>query len=386
MPVTDRTGDWTFVDDNQGLAGLLGHLVPGQPLFLDTEFERRTTLWPRPALLQLAQSGRVWLVDLTTLDPGPLAPWLADPHTPKVLHACGEDALLLGRVTGAVMEAVLDTQIGLALLGEGASLGYQASVAMVTGVHLDKAATTSDWLRRPLSGRQLRYAADDVLYLPEVYVHVEQRLAQLGRLSAWQEDSQRQVMSAVTLVDPAEAWRNVRGAVNFQGRPLYLLKLLTEWREIRARARDVPKTRLLRDSAILQICEAMPESRAELVRVANLPERYPVSMLKHIMDLLDRARQAEPADWPEPLPRPLPKRVSGYARKARKAVLSRAESLGLAPETLASGRLIDLCLRSAWSAPGSAWTGHLEGWRKPVLVEVMAPVIDAMQKEKGGAG
>ena len=147
----------------------------GQALVaMDTEFIRERTYYPQLALVQLAIPGDILLVDPTVPGMAPvLALFLEDPAITKLMHSASEDLQALLRGCGAVPAPVFDTQVAAAMAGLGAGLSYLKLVEQITGITLEKGETRSDWLRRPLSASQLKYAADDVLHLHALHEVLE---------------------------------------------------------------------------------------------------------------------------------------------------------------------------------------------------------------------
>src|SRR5207342_2760010 len=191
-----------WIDSPDLLRARLQHWQGQNLVALDTEFIRERTYYPQLALVQLAIPGEVLLVD--PLVPGmadALRPLLVDPAITKLMHSASEDLQALLRGAAAVPAPLFDTQVAAAMCGLGAGLSYQKLVQQVTGTELEKGETRSDWLRRPLSDSQLKYAADDVLHLHAVHDAVEARLRALGRLDWLRQDNERSVNNARNDVD-----------------------------------------------------------------------------------------------------------------------------------------------------------------------------------------
>ena len=173
------------------------HCCTMTTLAIDTEFIRRNTYFPKVGLIQLATEQQCFLIDpLAVNDLSSLAELLTNPQIIKVLHSPSEDLEVFSYSLGVVPEPLFDTQLGAAFLGLPFSLGYQTLVAQVLDVHLEKGETKSNWLRRPLSETQLQYAAQDVLYLLEIYRWMIVKLGELGRSSWLTEDCQAMVNGA----------------------------------------------------------------------------------------------------------------------------------------------------------------------------------------------
>ena len=149
---------------------------------LDTEFIRTNTFYPIPGLYQVASDTDVFLLDpLTIEDWEPLKSYLMNPDTCKIMHACLEDLELIFAHLRIVPSNVFDTQLAHAYVSQDYSLSYARLIERYSGVLLEKEHTRSDWLQRPLSDDQLRYAVDDVVHLAAVGELLRQRLNELQR-------------------------------------------------------------------------------------------------------------------------------------------------------------------------------------------------------------
>jgi ribonuclease D len=202
-----------WIDEPEALSARL-RAWTGQPLVgLDTEFIRERTFYPQLALVQLSVPGEVLLVDpLAPGVAGALVPLLQDRAVTKIMHSASEDLQALARGCGALPAPMFDTQVAAAMAGLGASLGYQKLVEQVTGVALEKGETRSDWLRRPLSESQLKYAADDVLHLHELHAALEPKLRAHGRLDWLTADGERALAGATGDGDDPMPHLSVRSA------------------------------------------------------------------------------------------------------------------------------------------------------------------------------
>ena len=203
----------TWIDRPDALAAAAARWqAAAADVALDTEFVFERTYRPRLGIVQIAVAGEIALIDAVRIpDLSALGPLLADPARRKLLHSGSGDLPILRRAGGAALRGLLDTQIAAAFAGLGPSLSYAALVKTLLGVELAKHETRTDWLRRPLSPDQLRYAAEDVEYLPAVAADLEERLRVLGRLEWALEDSATLATLDGDTPDPAVAWRRVKG-------------------------------------------------------------------------------------------------------------------------------------------------------------------------------
>ena len=197
---------------------------------LDTEFMRVDTFYPIAGLVQVGDGRQAALIDpLCIRDWSPFAALLDDPAVVKVLHACSEDLEVFQRLTGTLPQPLFDTQLAAAYLNLGFSMGYSRLVQALLGVDLPKGETRSDWLQRPLSDMQVRYAAEDVQHLVEVYRALDERLSAEKR--GWLlEDGAELVANLRREVDPDEMYRDGKLAWKLSRQQLAVYRALYAWR------------------------------------------------------------------------------------------------------------------------------------------------------------
>ncbi len=184
----------------------------GEPLALDTEFERVNTFYPIPGLVQLGLGENFCLVDPAVAEASEgFRRILTDPDVPKLLYAMSEDLELFRHWLQLEPEGLVDLQIGAALAGAGFSVGYARLVETLFGEALDKSATRSDWVSRPLSEAQERYALDDVRFLVPMYHWVMSKLRERGLEDALVEESTRFSRELAAQEDPDNHYLKLRG-------------------------------------------------------------------------------------------------------------------------------------------------------------------------------
>ncbi len=267
-----RMHDIQFIDDNQAAAELATRLQDATYLAVDTEFVRERTYYPRPCLLQLAWEDHIACIDVIALGlPEPIQALLTRPDTTKVFHAARQDLELFHVMCGTVPAPVFDTQIAAAMLGFPEQCGYGPAVERILGKKLEKGHARTDWSKRPLSDRQLQYAADDVRYLVPLYQRLLEKLESSGR-SEWPVDDFAALVDPVLYTpDPATAYRRIRSWKRFRGLDLARLQALAAWREEEAIKRDKPRKWILADDALLELVRRHPGSEADLGSLDTLP-------------------------------------------------------------------------------------------------------------------
>ena len=338
---------------------------------VDTEFMRERTYWSQLCLVQLARPAVggddpvAAVVDPMAdgIDLAPLFALMADSGTVKVFHAARQDIEIFHHLGRVIPAPLFDTQVAAMVLGYGEQVGYETLVRKIARADLDKSSRFTDWTRRPLSEKQLTYALGDVTHLRDIYENLSARLAQSGRESWVAEEMAILSDPATYEVDPDEAWRRVK-ARGTSPAFLAILRELARWRELEARRRDVPRSRLLKDDALAEIAAARPKTIDDLgkLRLLQREARRP-EMAEALLAAVARGVECPPADRPRP-PEP-PKRKEGSAAVAdllRVFLKARADQLGIASKLIASAA--DLDALAGEEAPDLP---VLHGWRREVF-------------------
>lgn len=358
------TEPW-FVDSPPALAELCDRLRRCDWVALDTEFIRERTYYPQLCLLQLATDDLVACVDpLAGLDLAPLFDRLYEPALTKVLHAAQQDLEILSRLRGMPPAPLFDTQIAATVLGHGEQIGYAALVEAVLGVGLDKSQVRTDWSRRPLSAEQLRYAADDVIYLGVIYRHQRAELEARGRLTWLAEDFAALADAARYRIDPEQSWRRIKGANKLRGRRLNVLRALAAWRERTAMATDRPRRWLLGDDVLLDLARLLPADAEALSRLRGLSDERRRRYGDTLLELIATASAEPPERWPAlPAGKPLALPQEALVDALLAIVRLAAQEHEVSPGSLASRRDLEQLVQGQDAAVLHGWRRVLAGQR-----------------------
>jgi len=264
-----------LIDSTAELKALCDRLGAEQFVTVDTEFMRERTYWPELCVVQLAGANEVAVVDAQApdLDLAPLGELLANQAIMKVFHAARQDIEIFVLRFGAVPKPLFDTQIAAMVAGFGDQVGYDSIVSSLTGGSIDKAHRFSDWSARPLSAAQITYAAADVTYLREVYSKLCERLEKDGRLEWVAEEMAELADPATYRANPETMWERLRPRSGNR-RFLAMLQALAAWREREAQRVNIPRQRLLRDEALLEIAATAPDAPDELARARGISRGF----------------------------------------------------------------------------------------------------------------
>lgn len=327
---------------------------------LDSEFHRERSFHPRLALVQLRCGGETILVDALALPRSQaLRDLFADPRREKIMHAPGEDLETFAHALHALPEPLFDTQLAAAFAGLGFAIGYAALVQRLIGVEVAKDQTRSDWLRRPLSPAQLRYAAEDVRHLPQIADRLRETLARLGRLP-WLEEECGRLLAAARGDQPAFPPHHDFHALAFEPEEAQrrLLRILL-WREARARARDLPRRWLLSDESCERIARDPPRDADSLL--AGLPRRERLHRGEAEALLEAMSREGEGECTFRPIPRPLEDSARERLRQLVRSIAAIADEHGVPAPLLAPRRWLEAHLRGETPPPLRS------GWRAALL-------------------
>lgn len=364
-----------LINSSEQLVDLCQQLSNCQWMALDTEFMREKTYSPQFCLLQIATSDCVACIDPLTIESlDPLLDLIYQPDIVKIFHASRQDLEIFFNLRGSIPAPIFDTQIAAPLLGHADQIGYANLVKALLNIDLPKTHSRTDWSHRPLSPEQLTYAADDVIYLAQVYRLMCEQLTKLSRLEWLENDFDALTQNSLYENDPKQAWLRIRSAWKLKGDSLSSLQLLAEWRETQAQNSNRPRNWILKDDALFDIARQHPDSVEKLKRIRGIPEQTVRRHGEAILGLLDAATKRAP------IPAKTPSKASKKSAE-KEALLDILMSVTriyagqekINPTTLASRKELEKLL----SEPNESVL--LNGWRKSVIGEKLLHFLDGSQ-------
>ncbi|HEX3484338.1 MAG TPA: ribonuclease D [Micropepsaceae bacterium] len=355
-----------IVTETGELKELSAELEQGPYVAIDTEFMRDQTYWPKLCLIQAAGPGVEAIIDPLAegIDLTPFHRLLAAKSVVKVFHAARQDVEIFHHQGGVIPNPLFDTQIAAMVCGFGDSASYETLVRKLAKADIDKSARFTDWSRRPLSKRQLEYALADVTHLRQIYEILSKELEKTGR-AKWVEEEEATLTDPATYrLDPVEAWRRLKPRTGNK-RFLQVLAGIAAWREREAQTRDVPRNRILKDEALLEIASHPPPDAEHLGQIRALPNGYANSRAgKALMNALKESLASPPPELMLP-----PERRSRHSDPSPAALdllktllRLRATQYRVAPRLVAGSD--DLERLAAGENEGIA---ALHGWRAEVF-------------------
>ena len=356
-----------LITSTDALAGFCARATKFDFVTVDTEFLRETTYWPKLCLLQAATPDEAILVDPLAdgLSLQPFFELLANRKIVKVFHAARQDIEIFVKLSGVVPQNIFDTQIAASVCGFGDSVSYDNLVRSVTGVDLDKSSRFTDWSHRPLTEKQRLYALADVTHLRDIYMKLQQQVTETSRWD-WVEDELQVLRSIDTyVVKPENAWERFKSKLS-RPRDLAALKMIAAWRERRAQDTDQPRSRILKDDALIEVAMQRPVTPEAFDKLRAVQRGYGRSSAAQELIAIIKDVEALPKTDLPPAPEryrgPSPKGAVGdLVRVLLKAV---SEEHGVAARILATSDDIDaLVLDDDANVPA------LHGWRRKLFGE-----------------
>ncbi len=368
-------GEPEMLSTPSALDEFLDHVRAAGSFAYDTEFIGEETFLPRICLVQLSTTERVGLVDPLELpDDAMRCVWKAvcDPTLQTIVHAGGQDVLIAQRGAGESASAVIDTQIAAGMTGMPWPLSLANLVESLSGVHLPKGHTFTEWDKRPLSKAQIGYAADDVRFLPLVWSKQRERLEALGR-TAWVAEETRESARQSEAFDPQSQVRRASRGLTLRPRELTVLRELVLIRQEMAQALNLPPRTALPDGCMLELARVGTPTAERIAQVRGIPRATLQHFARNIEETMARAR-ALPADqdaqW-TPRPESAEQRTQVDALwsilSMRSIALGIAAPLVTSRAELAGWFLSDRTERPHLFAPGSWREEAIGSWLESFL-------------------
>ncbi|PHS75219.1 MAG: ribonuclease D [Rhodospirillaceae bacterium] len=329
---------------------------------VDTEFMRESTYYPLLCLVQVASPDEAVAIDAlaSDIDLSSLFDLMRAPETLKVFHAARQDLEIFYQLMGEVPAPLFDSQIAAMVCGFGDQVGYENLIAKLTTARVDKSSRFTDWSRRPLSERQITYAISDVTHLRDAYRKLVATLQENGRES-WLDAEMAILRSADTYKgDPEQAYKRIK-ARNPKPRIAAILREVAAWREREAQNRNVPRNRILRDDAILEICHHSPKTPADLSKTRGLGDRMANGQAgAKILQAVQRGLDIPDADLPvQEKRKDLPQGIGPVSDLLKVFLKMTCEETDVAQKLIANASDIDQIAAYGEKAKVKA----MDGWR-----------------------
>ena len=355
------------VKDSARLAQICSDFAQAPYITVDTEFLRERTYYSQLCLIQMARPGEEdgVLIDplANGMDLAPVWELMANESVTKVFHAARQDVEIFWNMGRVIPKPMFDTQVAAMVCGYGEQVGYETLVRKVAKGEIDKSSRFTDWSRRPLNKKQLAYALADVTHLRSIYEKLSARIVEEGREHWVGEEMAVLTDSATYEIVPEEAWRRIKTRSS-NPKLLAVVRELATWRERTAQRRDVPRARILKDDALLEIATAAPKSVDDIsqLRLVQREARKP-EMTAEILAAVAAGVACPAKDRPKVDPPPRRREGSAAVAEMLKLFLkARSDEIGVAAKLIAPAAEIEVL-----AGEDSLDLAVLKGWRREVF-------------------
>jgi ribonuclease D len=358
----------TTITTTEALAEFCAAAKSAPYVTIDTEFLRERTYWAKLCLIQLAlpgKDGAAVLVDPIAgpeMSMEPLYDLMRHEGTVKVFHAARQDLEIFFVEGGVFPKPLFDTQVAAMVCGFGEQVGYETLVKKIAKADLDKTSRFTDWSRRPLTKAQADYALADVTHLRLIYETLSAQLRKSGRTHWLEEELAILTDPATYTVTPEDAWLRVKTRTT-SGRFLAVVKELARFREEYAQSRNIPRSRIYKDDALLELASTRPTNLEELNRARLLlREARKGDIADGILAAVKRGLEMRPEEMPKPDPDRDQMQVNpALADLLRVLLKAKSEETGVAAKLIANASDLDAI------AGGDRDLPALHGWRAEVF-------------------
>jgi ribonuclease D len=380
-----------YVHTPSRLSALITVLQRSERVALDTEFIGENAYEPLLCLVQVATEEGIWIVDpLAVADLRDFWKVLTEPGREVVAVAAREELRFCLRYASRLPDPLLDPQIAAGLVGYGYPLSHTNLVRKVLGVDVHGSEAYTDWRQRPLSNRQIDYAADDVRYLLPLR---ERLLADAERLSPgagqvrseWIRAECRRLAERITAGEQEERWWRVSGSTGLGRRELAVLRELWRWRDQRARAENIPPRRVLRDELLVEIAKRRPGSQGDLYALRGMDRGAARTAGPEILRAVQAAMKLPESELPTPMRRDDPSQLNLLSQLLAVAANNLAAAHHVDPALLATtDDLRDLVRWRLGQVESKDGLLVLGGWRGEILGEPLRELLDGKRRIRVG--
>ncbi len=358
------------ITKTQDLAEFCARAAECDYVTVDTEFLRERSYYSKLCLVQLALPTR-GENDAVLIDPiagdlslEPLYELFRNTSVVKVFHAARQDLEIFHVDAGLIPEPLFDTQVAAMVCGFGEQVGYETLVRKIAKQNLDKTSRFTDWSRRPLTDAQKTYAIADVTHLRDIYEFLADKLAKSGRDSWVAEELEILRDPETYIIRPEEAWKRVKTRNN-SGRFLALVRALAQFRETHAQSHNIPRNRVFKDDALVELASTKPGNMKDLGRSRLLlREARRGEIAEGILAAITAGLDCPAGELPKPDRSREKLHVNpALADLLRVLLKAKTEEFGVASKLIATAADLDAISAGERDVPA------LTGWRRDVFGE-----------------
>ena len=361
-----------IIRDNSTLKKFCNKCIKEKVLAIDTEFIRENTYYPVLCLVQIASDSFSAVIDpLSDIDLQPFLKILSNKNILKVFHAGRQDIEIFFNLTGKIPTPIYDTQIAAMFCGLGDQVSYDGLVDKFLGIKINKESQFSNWLQRPLTKKQVKYALADVNHLIKIFPLIKKIIKESNREEWVKKEFEHLTNKKIYDINPIEVWKKIK-IRNPKSEILNILRYLAEWREIECKKRNIPKNRLIRDEVLVTLSQLKPNDIFSIKKLRGMPKVFNDKDLNTILKIIKFSCKIESEKWPK-IPKQSKKlNVNKASLDLLKLLLSYcSQKSGLAEKLIADADELRLILDGQ-----QADLEVFKGWRYDIFGKFVNPLLN----------
>lgn len=372
--VSQSTSDFIYIDQQTQLVEYCNQAKQAKVLALDTEFVRTRTLNAQLGLIQVFDGNDVALIDPSCeLDLEPFWQLLTDQNIVKVLHSCHEDLEVFRLYAQRLPTPLFDTQIAGQFLNKGKVSGFGALVEQELGIVLDKGEARTNWLKRPLTAKQLTYAANDVKYLLPLYHKLNEQLTERGLAQYNLAEAALKVTQKQQAKNTEQLFLDFGTAWQLSPRQLAVLQSLAKWRLELAQKKDLALGFVAKDATLITLAQKQPKSLSQINQLQDINPHELRVHGKAFLKCIQQGQEVAEEKLPVKVPRLTDFVKYKQAYKAIKQGLTVcAEKAGVPIELLATKKIINQWIHWQWQTPYCQQPDLSQPWRFQLVADYLA--------------
>ena len=337
---------------------------------IDTEFMRESTYYPKLCLIQIATQDYCSCIDVISLDNiDVLTNFLEQSSAVKILHSARQDLEVLHCSSKLLPTPLFDTQLASSILGMDDQISYAELVSQELSITLPKSQSRTNWRKRPLTDAQIDYALDDVRYLGTLYSQLNKKLESKQRIHWLEEECTHLLKLENYVVDPAIAWKQVKGVGRLDAQSLFFVQQLATWREQTAKTKNLPRKWILTDQAMIELAIRKPADHLSVEHVLQDQSPKSVRHTDHVVEILQHASRSHYGEVESMADRRLTRPQQALVKDMMKVIRRHAEEIGTSSTLLANRKsLVNLVLGLNSKVN--------EGWRQKEIGQRLLEMIN----------
>ena len=267
----------------------------------DTEFIGEDTYFAKTCLIQVATSDKIALIDPFVIkDLSPLHALICDENIITVVHAGSQDFEPVTRLSSQAPASVFDTQIAAGFIGLPWPLSLTKTIHTILNHDVGGHFTFSQWDERPLSKRQIHYAADDVRYLLAIYDYLSKELSTLDRENWVLEECSKFTSKDAYQFNVAKVIKKICGNKNPKNKELKKIQSLALLRNEIAKKLNLPPKDVIPNECILQLARNPVSSVEKMAMLRGFPKHIANQFGEKIMQAIKDSENVEPVQLRKP--------------------------------------------------------------------------------------